>query len=42
MQALGDVFIAGLAAYLVYGRPSNAAEVGFALNMAGKDIPRHH
>ncbi|KAI0941922.1 hypothetical protein AcV7_002478 [Taiwanofungus camphoratus] len=32
--ALGGMFAAGLAAYLLYGRTSDASSVGFSLNMA--------
>lgn len=34
IDALGSLFSASLAAYLVYGQPQNASNVGFSLNMA--------
>ncbi len=35
IEALGSLFAACLAAYLVYGSKARAANTGFSLNMAG-------
>ena len=35
IEALGSLFAACLAAYLVYGSNARAANTGFSLNMAG-------
>jgi len=41
VDAIGGLFAAGLAAYLVYVQGHSASSTGFSLNMAGLDFPLH-
>lgn len=41
IDALGSLFAASLAAYLVYFQDNIASTTGFSLNMAGREIRRH-
>ena len=41
VDAIGGLFAAGLAAYLVYVQGHSAASTGFSLNMAGLDFSLH-
>lgn len=39
IDAIGGLFAASLAAYLVYFQDSKASNTGFSINMAGQCIP---